>query len=48
MADIEQLQQMVDEAASDPTDRYPRLVVLHDALREALSETDGDAAAAGR
>ena len=48
MTDIDELTRMVDEASADTGDRYPQLVALHDALREALSETDGDAAATGR
>lgn len=48
MTDPEKLAEMVEEAARAEGDRYPRLVGIHDALRDALAETDGGPAAAGR
>jgi hypothetical protein len=46
MAD--RLDDLLDRAESEQGDRYPLLIDIHDALREALAETDGDAAATGR
>lgn len=48
MTDPEQLAQMVEQAAQVEGDRYSLLVGIHDALRDALAETDGGPAAAGR
>lgn len=45
---LEDLTSMVEQAATSSGDRYQLLVDLQDALREALSETDGDPSAAGR
>ncbi len=44
----EPLEELIERAESQPDDRYPLLIEIHDALREALAETDGDAAATGR
>jgi hypothetical protein len=44
----EPLEELIERAESQPGDRYPLLIEIHDALREALAETDGDAAATGR
>lgn len=48
MTSIERVTEIVDQAAKAEGDRYEQLVAAHDALREALAETDGDAAATGR
>jgi len=48
MADIQDVTAMVGQAEQSEGDRYSRLVDIHDALRVALSETDGDASAPGR
>ena len=48
MADLDVLTAMVEQATTAEGDRYPPLVGIHDALRAALSETDGDPSAAGR
>ncbi len=48
MADPEEIEQMVDQAEQAEGDRYPLLAGIHDALREALTGTDGDPTAAGR
>lgn len=48
MADLEQLTDMVDEVATQTGERYEQLVRAHDALRDALAETDGGTPTAGR
>lgn len=45
---VDELTQLLDQAASTEGDRYPLLVRAHDGLRDALAETDTDATAAGR
>lgn len=45
---LDELTSMVEQTASTTGDRYQMLVDVHDALREALSETDRDPTAAGR
>jgi hypothetical protein len=45
---IDELSQLLEQAAAAEGDRYPMLVRAHDGLREALAETDTDATAAGR
>lgn len=42
------IEEMIDSAESLEGDRYPLLLDIHDALRTALAETDGDPAATGR
>ena len=42
------IEEMIDGAESLEGDRYPLLLDIHDALRTALAETDGDPAATGR
>ncbi|MCB0902258.1 MAG: hypothetical protein KDB83_09100, partial [Actinobacteria bacterium] len=44
----DRLDDLIDRAESEQGDRYAMLIDIHDALREALAETDGDTAAAGR
>lgn len=48
MSDFDALSELVDAAATAEGDRYPQLVAAHDAIREALAQTDGDPQAAGR
>lgn len=49
MVDIDRVNEMVGQAEqAEQSDRYSRLVDIHDALRVALAETDGDASATGR
>ena len=52
MVDIDRVNEMVGQAEqaeqAEQADRYSRLVDIHDALRVALAETDGDASATGR
>jgi len=48
MGDIDEVTGMVEQAEQSEADRYPLLVDIHDALRVALAETDGDASASGR
>ncbi|HQR79682.1 MAG TPA: hypothetical protein PLT68_05640, partial [Actinomycetota bacterium] len=48
MADPEKIADMVEQVAQTEGDRYSRLVDIHDALRDALAETDGGPAATGR
>lgn len=48
MRDLDELTETVDQVATIEGDRYEQLVAVHDALRTALAETDGDAQAAGR
>ncbi len=48
MIDLDRLTAMVDDVAAAQGDRYPQLVAVHDALQEALAETDGNAQAPGR
>jgi hypothetical protein len=49
MVDIERVNEMVGQVEqAEQADRYSRLVEIHDALRVALAETDGDASAPGR
>jgi hypothetical protein len=45
---LNNLTQMVEAASTRSDDRYESLVQIHDALRAALDETDGDPSAAGR
>ena len=45
---LDNLTQMVAAASTRSDDRYESLVQIHDALRAALDETDGDPSAAGR
>lgn len=42
------LEELIDRAQSQEGDRYPLLLDIHDALRAALAETDGDPTASGR
>lgn len=44
----DRLDDLIDRAESEQGDRYAMLIDIHDALREALAETDGDTAATGR
>ena len=44
----DRLDDLIDRAESEQGDRYAMLIDIHDALREALADTDGDTAAAGR
>ncbi len=46
--DLGPLEDKVEAVASDTGDRYEQLVEVHDALRQALAETDSDPAAPGR
>lgn len=48
MTELDRLTAMVDDVAAAQGDRYPQLVAVHDALQEALAETDGDTQAPGR
>jgi hypothetical protein len=45
---LDDLTNMVEAASTQSGDRYESLVEIHDALRAALDETDGDPSAAGR
>ncbi len=45
---LDDLTEMVEAASTQSGDRYESLVEIHDALRAALDETDGDPSAAGR
>lgn len=44
----DRLEELIQRAESEQGDRYQLLSDIHDAVREALAETDGDAAATGR
>lgn len=44
----DRIDELIARAESTEGDRYEVLMDIHDAVREALSETDGDAAATGR
>lgn len=48
MSSMDDLTALVDVASTTTDDRYQLLVDIHDGIRAALVETDGDPSAAGR
>jgi hypothetical protein len=48
MRSLDDLTAMVESASTSTGERYSMLVEIHDAIRAALVETDGDPSATGR